>query len=192
MKPWAQTNTSEYLRQNVRAHDILKDVPIHDVWRLDLPGGEGRTIADIRALTKSGQASFAVQFLFAFRKLLGRYLGWDKQPVTKEGLFINHLSPEDRDRSLIASGTKDGPFTVLYVYPNEALSEIRNTTVHAALVWVLLPRERGYRMLWAIYVKPVSRFTAFYMFLIGPFRRWIVYPSLLRRLYKAWCQKYPN
>ncbi len=93
---------------------------------------------------------------------------------------------------MVTPGTKDGPFTVLYVYPTEAVSEIRNATVHAALVWVLLPQEDGYRLLWAIHVKPVGVITAFYMPLIKPFRQWIVYPSLLRRLHRAWCVTYAS
>jgi len=105
-------------------------------------------------------------------------------------LFQLRITEADRARSTVATGTKDGPFTVLYVHPTEAMREIRNSTVHAALVWVLIRRKDGYRLLWAIYVKPVGRLTAFYMFLIEPFRRWIVYPSLLRRLHRSWSLTY--
>jgi len=193
MAPWTKCDPGEYLSKNLRAHEILKDVPIHDVWSLELPaGGEGRTVMDIRALTKTGKTSPPVRFLFSLRFLLGRLWGWDKKEVTEEGLFINLLTIQDRERSEVPSGSMDGPFTVLYVFPNEAVSEIRNATVHAALVWLLIPRQNGYRMLWAIYVKPVGRLTGIYMTLIDPFRRWIVYPSLLKRLHHSWCKKYSS
>ncbi len=189
--PWALTDSSEYLNLDLRAHTILKDVPLHDVWRLDLPGGgPGRTVADIRSLNLSSRPSAVVRLLFGIRWFLGRLFGWDRQSESDEGLFQSRLTEEDRVRSSVAIGTKDGPFTVLYVHPTEAMSEIRNSTVHAALVTVLLPCPVGYRLLWAIYVKPVGRLTGFYMSLIKPFRRWIIYPSLLRRLHRAWSLTY--
>jgi hypothetical protein len=48
----------------------------------------------------------------------------------------------------------------------------------------------GYRLYWAIYVRNVSRFTPVYMTLIEPFRRFVVYPSILRRLRGAWVAAY--
>ncbi len=191
MTPWALTDPSEYLSQDLRAHAILDDVPLYDVWRLDLPGGgDGRTVADIRSLALASRPSGLVKLLFAIRWLLGQLFRWDRESASDEGLFQLRVTEADRARSTVATGTKDGPFTVLYVYPTEAMCEICNSTVHAALVWVLIRRKDGYRLLWAIYVKPVGRLTAFYMFLIEPFRRWVVYPSLLRRLHRSWCLTY--
>lgn len=194
MAPWKRADKSDYLNQNLRAHDILKDVPIHDIWQVDLPGGgKGRTVSDIHSLFLSIPPNRFVNFLFAVRWFLGKMFGWDREPESNEELFQHRITEKDCTLSSVTAGTKDGPFTVLYVHPTEAMSEIRNATVHAALVWVLIPRDEGYRMLWAIYVKPVGRLTAFYMWLIHPFRIWIVYPSILRRLYRAWCLKYkPN
>src|SRR6266850_1450745 len=41
----------EYLRLGLRAHDLLRDVPLYDVSVVDLPGGGARrSVADIRAL----------------------------------------------------------------------------------------------------------------------------------------------
>ncbi len=193
MPPWALTDASEYLSQDLRAHTVLDGVPLHDVWQLDLPGGgDGRTIANIRSLVLAIRPPGLVRLLFEIRWLLGRLFGWEREPVGEEGLFQLRITEADRAHSTVATGSKDGPFTVLYVHPNEAMSEIRNSTVHAALVWVLIRRKDGFRLLWAIYVKPVGRLTAFYMFLIEPFRRWVVYPSLLRELYRSWCLKYPS
>ncbi len=193
MRPWAFTEPSEYRSLDLRAHTILDGIPLHDVWQLDLPGGgNGRTVADIRTLSLGSQPGTLTRLLFRIRWFLGRLFGWDRESAGDKDLFQLCVTAEDRARSTVATGTKDGPFTVLYVHPNEALSEIRNSTVHAALVWVLIRRKDGYRLLWAIYVKPVGRLTAFYMFLIDPFRRWIVYPSLLNRLHQAWCLKYKH
>jgi len=89
-------------------------------------------------------------------------------------------------RSLVESGTADGPFTILYVHAREAVSDIRNTTVHAFSVLALERFPSGYRLFWAIHVAPVGRLTTFYMALIDPFRRLLIYPALLRHLHRAW------
>ena len=36
------------------------------------------------------------------------------------------------------------------------------------------------------HVRPVNAWTRLYLALINPFRRWIVYPSLLRQYHEAW------
>ena len=48
----------------------------------------------------------------------------------------------------------------------------------------------GYLAYWAIYVKPVSRFTALYMAAIAPFRRFLVYPSIIRKVQRKWVECY--
>ncbi len=93
-------------------------------------------------------------------------------------------------RSIVEPGTFDRPFAILYVHTTEAVSEIRNATVHAFLVWALEPAPDGYKLLWAIHVLPVSVWTKPYLALIDPFRRWLVYPSLLRRIHEAWCREF--
>jgi hypothetical protein len=102
------------------------------------------------------------------------------------------LTEADRQQSIVQPGTLDGPFSVLYVHPKEAVSEIRNATVHAFLVWALQPAPDGYQLFWAIHVLPVSAWTKPYLALIGPFRHWLVYPSLLRGIHEAWCREFKS
>ena len=75
---------------------------------------------------------------------------------------------------------------MLYVFPDEAVSEIRNATVHGFLALALTPREQGCQLYVAIYVRPVSRWTRVYMAAIDPFRRLLVYPALGRQFQQAW------
>jgi len=91
---------------------------------------------------------------------------------------------------MVEPGTLDGPFALLYVHPTEAVSEIRNATVHAFLVWSLECVPDGYQLFWAIHVLPVGHWTRPYLALIDPFRRWLVYPSLLRRIHEAWSREF--
>jgi len=184
---------AEYEAIDLRAHSLLADVPLHDVWATDLAGGRaGRTMADLRALLATENlvgANAAVKILFALRGFMGRVFGWDAEPAeVPPDSFLAGLSDDDRESSLVAPGTPDGPFRVLFVSSRESISEIQNPTVHAFSVFVLLERESGYRFYWGIYVQPVGRITSWYMALIDPFRRFIIYPAILRYIRNAWAR----
>ena len=197
MRPWSRATVEEYRRLTLRAHSLLADVPVHDVWRVALPGGgPSRTMQDVRsvlqAARRSQPLSLPVRTLFRLRWLLGRVFRWDR-PVAEAGWsFRTRLSEADRRQSMVEPGTLDGPFAVLYVHPTEAVSEIRNRTVQAFLVLALKHVPDGYQLFWAIHVLPVSRWTKPYLALIDPFRRWLVYPSLLRRIHEAWSREFTS
>jgi hypothetical protein len=125
--------------------------------------------------------------LFSLRRGLGRIFGWDRDtPGVASSRGESRLTQDQVARSKVAPGTREGLFHLLYVFDDEMLGEIRNATVHAFSSMVLRRQEGGYRLYWAIYVAPVSRFTAVYMAMIEPFRRFVVYPSILGRLRKEW------
>ena len=194
MRAWRLADASVYRRLALRAHVLLADVPLHDVWQLDLPGsGEPAAIAEVRALMSIESLTninSVVSGLFRFRSFLGRVFDWDSEGRTPGAeSFLSRLPEEDRKQSLVEPGSADGPFTVLYVHPAEAVSEIRNATVHAFSVLALESISTGHRLHWAIYVAPVGRFTALYMAVIDPFRRWIVYPAVLRHVHRTWTKR---
>jgi hypothetical protein len=182
---------SEYLSLKLRAHEILRGVPLHDVTAVDLPGGgPGRHLADLRALDKTSPPSRVAGALLGFRFFLGRLFGWDRTPTRPEETFLSRLSDQDRRDSEVAPGTRAGPFILLYQFANEALGEIRNATVHGWLCTALVPRGSGYRLYWGVYVRPVSWLTRPYLLAIEPFRRFLVYPALLGRIRRAWIAEY--
>jgi hypothetical protein len=169
---------------------------LRDVSAIDLPGGgDGRTIADVRALASDrprGPVGALAAALFALRKWLGRRFGWDDSRHDRpEASYLARVPVELRARSVVPPGSADGPFRTLYALERETLSEIRNATVHAFLVAALVPRPAGYRLYWGIYLKPTSRWTAPYMGIIEPFRRFIVYPALFRQIARGWRARYP-
>ena len=185
----------QFRRLSLEVHGLLRDVPLHDVTVVDLPGGgAGRTMADVRALMAREHvwaANPLVRGLFALRARLGRLFGWDAERHTHpETSFLHRLSSDITRRSALPPGAREGPFRVLYVLERESLAEVRNATVHAFLASVLTEAPCGYRLYWAVYVQPVSRLTPLYMALIEPFRRCIVYPAILRRLRRAWEERY--
>ncbi len=183
----------EYERIDLRAHSLLADVPLHDVWAVELSGGApGRTIVDVRrllSLENLTAANAAIRFFFGLRTWLGRVFGWDREPPqSSRDSFLRKLSAADRECSLVPSGTREGPFRILFVSPRESISEIQNSTVHAFSVFALVERSAGYRLYWGIYVRPVGRITSWYMRLIDPFRRFIIYPAALRTIRAAWAR----
>jgi hypothetical protein len=173
---------------------LLTDVPLHDVWAVDLAGGEPcRSIVDLRSLLSAVNlraTNPAVKLLFGLRAWLGRLFDWDREPPrASDQSFLHRLSTADRESSLVVPGTREGPFRVLFVSPRESIAEIQNSTVHAFSVFALLERSSAYRLYWAIYVQPVGRITGWYMRLIDPFRRVIIYPAVLRHIRVAWSRR---
>lgn len=187
----ARADPAQFRNLPLRCHALLGDVPLHDAWAIPLDGGgPGRTIHDVREIlfgARRPRPPAAVRGLFALRWALGRLFGWDDGRHDPPGAsYLHRLTASDRAQSQVPPGTRDGPFRVLYVFGNEAVSELRNATVHAFLGLALTQRAAGYTLYLAIYVKPVSRWTALYMAVIDPFRRFVVYPALGRRIQQAW------
>ena len=65
-----------------------------------------------------------------------------------------------------------------------------NRTAHAAALSALVETTNAYRFYFGVYVRNGSRFTAVYMALIDPFRKLVVYPSLLRTVRASWNQAF--
>jgi hypothetical protein len=192
-----QANPADFRKLNLRCHALLHDVPLHDVWAIPLAGGgPGRRVQEARAILfgdRRPPTSFAVRGLFALRSALGRAFGWDDERHDPLGAsYVHRLAEADRSRSQVPPGTREDPFRVLYVFDDEALSEIQNATVHAFLALALTPSAGGYTLHMAIYVKPVSRFTTLYMALIDPFRRLVVYPALGRHVQRGWSRAHAS
>ena len=136
-------------------------------------------------------APAVVQRLLGLRRRIGALFGWDHQrPAWNAESYANRLSPADRAQSLVAPGTPDGNFRLLYRFDDEQLSELRNATVHAFVSLSIRPMPSGYLAYAGVFVQPVHRFTRLYMGAIAPFRRLVVYPAVLRTVQSAWAQRY--
>jgi hypothetical protein len=177
-------------RLPLRGLTILEGVPLEDAWRVDLAGGgAGMTMVDFHDLVFGGGIELGAvsRSLFSLRMLIGRVFGWDHEAVgTPPGSFLSRLTDEDTEVSLVEPGTRGGIQRVLYVSTRESLSEIVNKTVHAFVLLAVEPAEGGYALYLGIFVRPINWFTPVYMAMIAPFRRWIIYPSLMRGLSRRW------
>jgi len=184
----------EFRARPLRVHAMLHDVPLEDAWAIPLSGGgSGRTVEELRAVMLAGReaAPVVVQGLLRWRRRLGALWGWDHQrPAWNAESYAGRLSPSDRARSVVAAGTPDGTFRLLYRFEDEQLSELRNATVHAFVSLSILPTPGGYLAYAGVFVKPVHRFTRLYMTAIAPFRRLVVYPAVIRKVQSAWVQRF--
>ena len=191
---------TEFYALPLRVHTFLADVPLHDVWAVDLPThGEGVTLSEFvrrqsqdksnAADAKTNRFPPVARALFALRFFLGRIFRLEAEPKDAVAAsFGSRLTAEDRARSFVVPGTPEGLFRVVYRFENEQLLEIQNRTVHAAALSALAEGADSYRFYFAVYVRPRTWITPFYMGLIDPFRKWIIYPALLKRIRATWDQ----
>jgi len=193
-----QISPTEFNALPLRVHTFLADVPLHDVWAVDLPTHrDGVTLREF--LRRASQDGFdaadaeinrlppMARALISLRLFLGRIFRLEVEP--KDALaasFGSRLTAEDRARSFVVSGTREGLFRVVYRFENEQLLEIQNRTVHAAALSALAERADSYRFYFAVYVRQRTWITRFYMGLIDPFRKWIIYPAMLKTIRATW------
>lgn len=143
----------------------------------------------LHALRLAGMAT-----LLALRHLLGRVFGLDGDrgelaiPGRHETRVRARLDADDRRRDSGALPERvGGAFERVYAFPEEALLEIANRTIHALLhlSWVETAGGRRVVVL-AVYVKSRGWQSRAYMGLIRPFRHAIVYPAWIAHLTRTW------
>ncbi len=194
-----QTSPTEFHARPLRVHTFLADVPLHDVWAVDLPKRrDGVTLSEFLRASQDGFDAAdakvkrfppAARALFRLRFVIGHIFRLDAEPKNAlAASWGSRLTPEDRARSLVAPGTPEGGFRVVYRFENEQLLEIQNRTVHAAALSALAEKAEGYRFYFAVYVHQGTWITSFYMGLIDPFRKWIIYPAMLKAIRATWDQ----
>src|SRR5271163_5193173 len=122
-----QISPTEFSALPLRVHTLLADVPLHDVWAVDLPPHRhGVTLSEfLRRARQDGSAAEISKFppvaraLFRLRFFLGRVFRLEAEP--RDALassFANRLTPEDRARSSVLPGTLEGMFRVVYRFDN--------------------------------------------------------------------------
>ena len=74
-----RVDASEFQRLDLRAHSLLADVPLHDVWMFTLEGGgPDRSISDFASLMETmdlERTNVVVRALFRLRTGLGAVMG---------------------------------------------------------------------------------------------------------------------
>ncbi|UCC48796.1 MAG: DUF2867 domain-containing protein [Gemmatimonadota bacterium] len=178
---------AQYQSLDLRVHTLLADIPLHDVWVADLPGGgPGRTLVDVHEAMAggvTGDETVALAAAVTAYMLAARVLG-----LASEECFDTlsparrRLTEADRARSIYQLGERG----FVYYFEREALLEIQTCTARAYYAFALAPQASGYTLYWGVYADSTSWFTPYYMNLIDPVRRLVVFPSFLQRIEKRW------
>ncbi len=146
--------------------------------------------------------------LFTIRYKLGELLGWDDDVNTlaipgcaetslrerlsvEEELELAHWEQahhtEDSMDDQSSASSMDLAFKPILRSETEFASELSNNTVHAVmhLGWVQ-QGPNSYRGQLRVYVKHRGRLGKPYMTAIAPFRHYLVYPVMMKRIGRAW------
>lgn len=195
MAKGARLKTSRHARLPWRINDVAHDFKLIDAWALPVSGSLDE-FADLREIVANlgpgeDDGSRLTGALFALRVWLGERLGWDDETAALPIPGCTEVSLRERlpaDLKAAERETDQGSgFRPVYETPTEWAAEISNSTVHAVLHLGWVKRKDGtYRGQLGVYVKPRGRFGPLYMALIAPFRHYIVYPALMRRIGRAW------
>lgn len=182
---------SAHTSRQWRIHELTPDFRLEDVWALPTPGGPDefpRLLELITSYDPSRGDSALVRALFALRWKAGGLLGWDEPKAgrSSQGPTLRDRLPQDLREGPSGPGSRDLPFTSLYLTDDEWAAEIVNRTVHGVVHIGWVPDDSGYRGQMAVLVKPNGRLGSAYLLAIGPFRHLIVYPTMLREFGRAW------
>jgi hypothetical protein len=189
--------TNEHTKHPWRLAEIAPDFELVDAWELPAQG-ELSDFADLRrvwadtAMQETGAGP--VNALFVMRGWLGEKFGWDASlniepiPGTTETSLVTRLPPD-------LQSNNDGeferpPFRTVYVTDTESAAELSNSMLHAILHlgWARQP-DNTYRGHLGVYVKHRGRFGRPYMAFIAPFRHYVVYPALMKRIGRNWAAR---
>jgi len=196
----------EHVTRDWRVHDLVRDFELLDVWEYPVRARPPHDLAYFADFTRRAERDLItgagpVARLFRLRAVMGRVLGWDddREPLPIPGCAETTLRARLEPGEAAESGTESlSPvegmgFEMVYQFDNELLHEISNATVHAAMhiSWVD-KRDGTHAPRMAVYVKTRGWLGRAYMALISPFRRYLVYPGLMRMMKSSWSAAHPD
>ena len=195
--PKIKINNHEHLKQDFKVHALLSDFELEDVWRVPIVLTSDHTLHLFTAQFDGSMAKIinngVAGFLFKLRFLLGKIFNLDDSNQLVDELIpgsIRHRYAQKEGLGLgdLPALNKGGlDFVPVYRLENEHLSEIENKTVHGALHFSRVAiGESIWGIHMAVYVKPKGLLGKFYMLLIKPFRLWLVYPTLMKKVKDDW------
>jgi hypothetical protein len=162
-----------------------------DTHSVTLEGGpEKLRLEELESLLRSRAGtgvSWPARALFFIREVLGRICGWDSPEqvarVAPESYFWR-MSEEEKAACLRAPGERDGPALILWNDDSSVCLEVLNATCQAFAVAYL----NGRQVHLSIFVIETKWWSKYYLALIEPFRKYIVYPALTKWVEKSWAE----
>jgi len=191
-------DTADHHDPTWHIHDVAGDFKLLDAWRLPVAGAVEKFPELIRLFLSldlgDDEGSRASKFLFAVRYRLGELMGWDDEVLTLPipgctETSLRERLPAELQGTWEAVDDSQSEFQIVYETGNEAVVELSNSTVHAVVHFASIVNGERFVAQMGIYVKNRGRLGQLYMPAIAPFRHYIVYPALMRRLESAWQQR---
>jgi hypothetical protein len=188
--------TSMFRDQPWRARELCADFCVLDEWTIPVDVARSAFPEFIAVFARNGTAtdSTIVKALFALRFAIGKLMRWDAGPKLPipgcaETTLAARLSPADTARNNSHRlPLPDGPVDIspIYWFDDEALIEISNKTIHAALHLGWIPTGASGTVALTVLTKSRGRASEVYLALIWPFRHAIVYRAWFRTIRRAW------
>lgn len=179
-----------------RIREIASDFELVDVWALPAQGAASdfRTLVDIvAAIDPTNVGSGPAHVVWRFRERVGDWLDLDSGPQPIPGTNETSLAarlPDGLRNTAAGVEFATLPFTSLYLTDLEYAAEFSNRTMHGVLHVAWVPQSDGhYRGQMTIYVKLRGLLGKTYKALVMPFRRWILYPAILRKIESEWSRR---
>jgi uncharacterized protein DUF2867 len=179
---------------------IAPDFRLLDVWALPVEGDAGdfdEALGLFTSFDPGKSRTTVTRLLFQVRFKLGDLFGWDEPkrrpiPGCRETTLAARVPDSLRGtarKQVISSAMQQaaGGFEPLFRTGSEWAAELSNGTVHGVLQLTWAEQGTGrHRARMAVYVKPRGLTGEAYLKLIEPFRRWIVYPAMMRQIERTW------
>lgn len=187
----------EYSSHGWRVDEIASDFELVDAWKLPVTGEQ----ADFDVLrrvwaetTREQRRAGPVKLLFAVRERVGKVFTVDATMNTEPipGTELNSLRerlPSDL-LDAVPDPHEQPPFRTVFVSDTESASELSNSLLHAILHlgWAQQPDD-SYSGYLGVFVKHRGRLGRPYMTFIAPFRHYLVYPALMKRIGRNWAAR---
>lgn len=188
---------TEHQAHHWRIDEVAGDFELEDVWRLPVTGSDKQfpellslAFLDGDAKGTRGVARLA-KWLLKLRIVLGRAFGWDRDvnvlpiPGSHETSLRDRLHESERAAPELRSDSVL-PFRLVYRDNREAFFELSNRTLHAIMQYSWVPEGDHFRGRLAVYVKTRDWFGSVYLAAIAPFRRFIIYPTIIQQIGARW------
>jgi len=184
---------------------LASDFELLDVWEYPIcfKASENDSLYRFRKYAveptlKNAFNSSITGLLFSFRAIIGKIFKIDKNvnnlpiPNCSEKSLAERMSEKEKklhssefDIDLRTDNYFD--FQTVYSMKNETINEIANSTEHTLMHYSWKRQsEDCYIVRMASYVKHRNKYGKYYIWLIKPFKYWIVYPYLFDEYVRRW------
>lgn len=194
-----------HLNRSWMVDNLANDFDLWDVWEVPI-NADNTQRENFSSFYKVVVESFmalqnktsVASILFDLRNWIAKIIPLDKNinslpiPGCRETSLKARLTAYDIGKKLktgsaIQIDESGLAFLPVYLLKNESLHELSNDTVHALIHFGWILKDNGfYTATLSIYVKSRGRLGAFYLKAIEPFRRHIVYPTIMKNIKNQW------